>query len=383
MRLRTLAVCAVTALAVSLGLPGGPAAAEPPARPGDLVSSSLTSFHPLPGRPTNTRAWHITYRSTTAKGAPNVVSGTVIVPRDGHRGPRPLVTYAVGTVGMADHCAPSAGFPYGTTLEGNLIQLLTLRGWAVAVTDYEGLGTPGEHTYTVGPAEGHAVLDAARAALRLPQAGLDPGTPVGIMGYSQGGQAGAWAAELHDSYAPELNLKGTATGGVPADLPAVAAYDDGGVGAGLILMAAVGQNAAYPELHLERYLNQRGRDHVEFLKRHCVAVNTVAGLFRRISEVTVRNPLDQPDWQRVLHLSDLGRHAPDRPVYLYHGVVDELIPYTVGRALRDHWCAKGAAVHWTSLPLAEHIAGAVTQAVPAGDWLARRFAGEPERGDCG
>ncbi|ARZ69367.1 lipase [Streptomyces albireticuli] len=390
MRLRSIALTAVTALAVSLGV--GTATASPTAAagpraeaaksPGDVVSSAPTSFHPLPGQPTNTKAWHVTYRSTTAKGTPNVVSGTVIVPQDGRKGPRPLVTYAVGTVGLGDQCAPSAGFPYGTTLEANLIQQLTLRGWAVAVTDYEGLGTPGEHTYTVGRAEGHAVLDAARAALRLPEAGLSKDAPVGIMGYSQGGQATSWAAELHDSYAPELNLKGTATGGVPADLLKTADYNNGGIGAGLVLMAAVGQDAAYPELGLERYLNDKGRFFVNLMRERCVGVEAVAGLFKKISDVTVRNPLYEADWQRVLRSSDLGRHAPDRPVYLYHGVIDELIPYEVGTRLRADWCAKDATVQWKSLPLGEHVLGVITESIPAANWLADRFAGKPTSGNC-
>ncbi|MDT0449010.1 lipase family protein [Streptomyces hesseae] len=384
MHLRRTALAAVAALAVTFGLSGGASAAggTDTGSPGDIVGAAPTSFHPLPGQPTNTRAWHVTYRSTTARGTPNVVSGTVIVPQDGRTGPRPLITYAVGTVGIADQCAPSAGFPRGTTLEANLIQLLTARGWAVAVTDYEGLGTPGDHTYTVGRAEGHAVLDAARAALRLPQAGLGPDTPVGIMGYSQGGQAGSWAAELHDSYAPELDVRGTATGGVPADLLKTADFNNGGVGAGLVLMAAVGQNAAFPELRLDSYLNDKGRAYVDFLKSHCVVIDVAAGLFKRIGDVTVRNPLYEADWQRVLRASALGTHAPDHPVYLYHGVIDELIPYEVGQRLRADWCAKGATVQWKSLPLAEHVAGVIAESIPAANWLAERFAGRPVRGNC-
>ncbi|MEU3352767.1 lipase family protein [Streptomyces sp. NPDC037389] len=384
MHLRRTALAAVAALAVTFGLSGGASAAggTDTGSPGDIVSAAPTSFHPLPGQPTNTRAWHVTYRSTTARGTPNVVSGTVIVPQDGRTGPRPLITYAVGTVGIADQCAPSAGFPRGTTLEANLIQLLTARGWAVAVTDYEGLGTPGDHTYTVGRAEGHAVLDAARAALRLPQAGLGPDTPVGIMGYSQGGQAGSWAAELHDSYAPELDVRGTATGGVPADLLKTADFNNGGVGAGLVLMAAVGQNAAFPELRLDSYLNDKGRAYVDFLKSHCVVIDAAAGLFKRIGDVTVRNPLYEADWQRVLRASTLGTHAPDHPVYLYHGVIDELIPYEVGRKLRADWCAKGATVRWKSLPLAEHVTGVIAESIPAANWLAERFAGRPVEGNC-
>ncbi|KIZ16700.1 lipase family protein [Streptomyces natalensis] len=388
MHRRSSALTAVAALTLALGLSGSSTAADRTAadhQPGDLVSSSPTSFHPLPGEPTNTRAWQITYRSTTAKGTPNTVSGTVIVPKDGHTGPRPLITYAVGTVGLADSCAPSAGFPKGTTMEANLIQQLTARGWAVAVTDYEGLGTPGDHTYTVGRAEGQAVLDAARAAQRLPEAaasGVTRNSPVGIMGYSQGGQATSWAAELHRSYAPELRVKGTATGGVPADLLKVADHNNGNIGAGLILMAAVGQNAAFHELHLDSYLNDKGRHYVDFMKKNCVAADTVAGLFKKISDVTVRNPLDELDWRARLRASDLGTRTPDAPVYLYHGTADELIPYGVGKQLRADWCARGATVQWTSLPLGEHVLGAIVGATPAADWLADRFADKPTSGNC-
>ncbi|MER5299075.1 lipase family protein [Streptomyces lasiicapitis] len=352
------------------------------AAPGDVVSSEPSAFHPLPGQPTNTKAWKIHYRSTTAKGTPNTVSGTVIVPQDGRTGPRPLVTYAVGTVGVGDHCAPSAGFPRGTTMEANLIQQLTLRGWAVAVTDYEGLGTPGDHTYTVGRSAGHAVLDAARAAIRLPEAGLSKDSPVGIMGYSQGGQATSWAAELHGSYAPDLKVKGTATGGVPGDLMKVAAFNDGSYGSGLIFMAAIGQNAAYPELKLESYLNPAGKALIGALRNSCVADGAVLGSFKRIKDMTTKNPLDQPDWQQRLRDSQVGTRAPDAPVYLYHALADELIPYGVGKQVRTDWCARNANVEWHSILLGEHVSGVITQSPLAVQWLAERFAGKAAKGNC-
>lgn len=393
MRLRSTALAAVTALALSAAIPAAAAtaseagtaradAAQAAGRPGDLVSSAPSAFHPLPGQPTGTKAWKIHYRSTTADGAPNTVSGTVIVPQDGRIGPRPLITYAVGTVGMGDSCAPSNNLPHGTAMEANLIQQLTLRGWAVVVTDYEGLGTPGVHTYTVGPSAGHAVLDAARAATRLPEAGLPADTPIGIMGYSQGGQAGGWAAELHGSYAPELKVKGTAIGGVPADLLKVAASNDGSFGSGLIFMAAAGQDAAFPELRLDSYLNPAGKALVAGMKENCVAVDAVAGSFKRISDLTTRNPLDQPDWQARLGQSRLGRTAPAAPVYQYHALADELIPYGVGRGLRSDWCARGANVEFDTIWVGEHVSGVITQSLAVGQWLADRFAGRPTRPDC-
>ncbi|MCX4958833.1 lipase family protein [Streptomyces virginiae] len=384
MRLRSTPLATVTALAAlaaSAAIPTATAAATAPA-PGDVVSSAPSAFHPLPGQPTGTKAWKIHYRSTTVDGAPNIVTGTVIVPQDGRTGPRPLITYAVGTVGMGDSCAPSDNLPRGTAMEANLIQQLTLRGWAVVVTDYEGLGTPGVHTYTVGPSAGHAVLDAARAAQRLPEAGLSANGPVGIMGYSQGGQAGGWAAELQGSYAPELQVKGTATGGVPADLLKVAEFNNGSYGSGLIFMAAAGQDAAFPELDLDSYLNPAGKALVAGMKESCVAINSITGSFKRISDLTTRDPLARPDWQAALNRSRLGGTAPAAPVYQYHALGDELIPYGVGRRLRSDWCARGANVEFDTVWVGEHVSGVITHSLAAGNWLADRFAGRPTHANC-
>lgn len=374
-------VVALTAITLAPAAPVAQAApptprtgAEPAAEPGDLLSATPTAFRTEPMGATKTDAWRIEYRSTTARGRPNIVSGTVVLPRDGKPGPRPLVTWGVGAVGLADSCAPSTQFPHGTSAEAAVINLALRRGWAVVVTDYEGLGRPGTHTYTVGRAEGQAMLDAARAAQQLPGAGLSARSPVGIVGYSQGGQGAGWAAELHHSYAPELRVRGTVAGGVPADLLRTAAFDDAGGSAGLVLMAAIGQQAAFPELRLGRYLTAQGRDHAAYIKHACVPISTIAGLFGRLADVTVRDPLERPDWQRRLRASDLGTRAPDQPVYLYQGTADELIPYEVGSQLRDDWRARGASVRWMTYPL-EHVPTALAGVPPALDWLSERLAG--------
>jgi hypothetical protein len=59
------------------------------------------------------------------------------------------------------------------------------------MTDYQGLGTPGLHTYVNRIAEGNAMLDAGRAATRLLGTSLDPYGPVAFWGHSQGGGAAA------------------------------------------------------------------------------------------------------------------------------------------------------------------------------------------------
>ncbi|HET6288902.1 MAG TPA: lipase family protein [Amycolatopsis sp.] len=343
-----------------------------------VFADPLTLF-PMP-----VDAWQLIYRSTSATGAPNAVSGTLLVPRTPwSRGPRPLVSYAVGTHGLGDDCAPSYKLRTGTENEIALIGQALLAGWAVVLSDYEGLGTPGPHTYAVGRAEGHAVLDAARAAARVPGSGVSPSAPVGLFGYSQGGQATAFAAELAPTYAPELNVVGVATGGVPADLAEVARFNDGNVGFSLVLAAAAGYDAAYADVPFEEILNDRGRATVPRVARACTAELATIAPFGRLAEfVTVPDPLADPRWRARLAENRAGNHAPAAPVYLYHGTLDELIPFAVGQDLRSAWCARGAEVRWQPIPLAEHILGVSVGGPAAMTWLGDRFAGRPASSNC-
>jgi alpha-beta hydrolase superfamily lysophospholipase len=95
---------------------------------------------------------------------------------------------------------------------------MVARGFAIVMTDYQGLGTPGLHTYVNRVAQGNAMLDAARAAKKLTGTSLKPDGPLAFWGYSQGGGAAASAAELASRYAPELKVVGTYAGAPHADL---------------------------------------------------------------------------------------------------------------------------------------------------------------------
>ncbi|SFD16038.1 lipase family protein [Streptomyces aidingensis] len=357
-------------------------------RPGDLVSAEPSVFRPTPTTTAEVTSWKITYRSTGALGRPNVVSGTLLVPEDGAGGPdrpRPLISYAVGTVGLGDQCAPSAGFPSGTTAEGGLIALLLARGWAVVVTDYEGLGTPGTHTYTVARSAGKAVLDAARAARRLPGAaglGITADSPIGLMGYSQGGQSVSWAAQLQPFYAPELDIAGTVAGGTPSRLRFSELQEESPYGVAFTLMSLIGQDAAYPGLHLDRYLNETGRALAARMADGCLNENIAAGAAYSLPDITTSDPADSRYWQFRLGQQDLGGIAPRHPVFVYHGDADVLIPPQLGRELADAWCTRGAAVRTEIIPGADHLGAVRPGALMGADWLAGRFTGTPATGTC-
>lgn len=141
-----------------------------------------------------------------------------------------LVAVAPGTMGQGDPCATSLGLQHPLRINGRTVSVgyedlavyrLLAKGIAVVVTDYPGLGaTDRLHTYVNTVDEGHAVLDAVRAARSLPGTSITSGSRVALC-FSQGGGATAAAAELQPSYAPDVTLAGTYSGAPPADLTEV------------------------------------------------------------------------------------------------------------------------------------------------------------------
>ena len=128
------------------------------------------------------------------------MSGTLAIPK-GHapKGGWPVISWAHGTTGVADACAPSRSGGSGPALLGRWLKA----GYAVVRTDYEGLGTPGEHPFLIGRSEGSSVLDAARAARKLDNRICKRFV---IAGHSQGGQSALWAASMAPSYTSDLKL---------------------------------------------------------------------------------------------------------------------------------------------------------------------------------
>jgi hypothetical protein len=399
-RLRRLGVAVTALVALTLAAcdppPDEDAFYTPPAslpsQPGAVIRSRTSTFTLDPLNRTQAagiRSWQVLYRSTDATGGANAVSGTVLVPDAPWTGsgPRPLVVYAPGTRGVGDDCAPSYTLAHGTDYEMLFIKALLDQGWAVTISDYEGLGTPGTHTYVVGQSEGRALIDAARATLRLSATGLSSSAPVAFYGYSQGGGAAGWAAQMESTYGSELNVRATVAGGIPGDLTAVAEFLEGSPFVALELLASIGLDAAYPELDLEDYVNDRGRELLAETDTFCLtSVDGIAtvletALSSRMDYVHT-DPLATPQWKARLAENKLGATKPAAPVFQYHALFDEMVELQQASDLRRTWCNRGANVTWSTLPLAEHALGLV-EGQPLGiAWLSARFAGIPTFGNC-
>lgn len=367
--------------------------AQVPAAPGTLLRHEAMDFYLDPVKLIKhpATATRIMYSSTDTQGAPVAVTGTVLVPKLPWRGDgeRPAIGYAAGTQGVGDQCAPSRTLSTGEQYEAVGISSLLAQGYAVVLTDYEGLGTAGMHTYMVRQTQAHAVLDSLRAAQQVPGTGLSDSTPTALVGYSQGGGASAAAAELAPSYAPELNVKSAVVGAPPADLTAVSDNIDGGKSAAFLFFALAGQLAAYG-VDPQDYLNDVGQ---EVYERASTACSTDGSAFAGLDSATLTRTgetfpqLVRTDARlaRIIAEQTLGAdgRVPEVPVMIAHSYTDDVIPYRLGRDLGRSWCEAGARVRFDGLLTPTHVGGYVAALPRMVTFLDRSLQGKRTLDSCG
>ncbi|MCX3061628.1 lipase family protein [Streptomyces beihaiensis] len=393
-----------------------PAFYDPPHRLPDANGALVRSEHlplalslpglygPLPGTATR-----IMYRTTDSGGRPAAATGAYIEPTARWRGagPRPLVVLAPGTMGQGDQCAASLGLQHPITFNGRTLSVgyedlaiyrLLARGVAVVVTDYIGLGTTDRlHTYVNRVDEGHAVLDAVRAARALPHASVTAASRVGLYGYSQGGGATASAAELRASYAPDVHLSGTYAGAPPADLSETTKGIDGTDLAGALGWSLNGFLQSDPDLRpvAEAHLNDKGRAALKDLSTMCVGDAILAYHSVHSSSWTTDGKslaqviAAEPRLRAFLAEQRIGRIEPSGPVRVATGVHDNLVPHAQARRLAVDWCGKGAQVTYVPVrvpslgrALINHFVPLVADQGPAIRWLTDRLSGKPATSDC-
>lgn len=381
--------------------------------PGTVVDTQ--PYPPLLSIPNQQGPWpsgaqRIMYRTTDAHGAATAASGTYFdasLPWIG-AGPRPLVVLGPGTQGQGDQCAPSRLFqdgihynaPLDFAVEYEVLQVHALlsRGIDVVVTDYQGLGTAGMHSYVDRRAQGHAMLDAARAVKALPGSRIGDDNPIGFWGYSQGGGAAASAAEMQPSYAPDLDVRGTYAGGPPADLRTVAAALDGGLATGLLGYAVNSIYAGYPETRadIDGALAPAGRQALDEIAAQCVPETIARYGLHRTTEWTkdgrsLAELIDAlPSVSAVVDEQRIGRSTPGSPVLIVQGRNDDLIPHNQATRLAADWCAQGATVEFRTEEIPPIAPGFVVghglpmvSGLPSAlDWMTDRFDGVPARSGC-
>lgn len=345
----------------------------PEGTPGELIWAEEVDA------PADATAWKVLYHSESIEGDDIAVSGVVVAP-DGEApdGGRPVVTWAHGTVGLADVCAPSKEGSVTDTVPG--LQQMLDAGYVAVATDYEGLGTPGVHPFLVGESEGRGVLDIARAAQDIPDAGAS--NAVAIWGMSQGGHAALFAAQIAPEYAPDLDVVGVAAGAPVGNLPLlldVASSVPDFVG--FVVMGGMGFAAAYPEADVDAILTPQGREEAVVVEEQCAAevLETFAG---PVEQTLAENPNDVPPWPALLEENTPGAVATDAPIHVFQGSEDALVPEFVTDEYVGRVCDLGSVVELVVYPGADH-SGVFEPALEENlSWIADRFAGAEASDTC-
>lgn len=346
----------------------------PLGEPGDVIKSE-----PVEAPGLNGDAYRVMYHSQSLEGDDIAVTGLVAVPEsappdDGY----PVVSWAHGTTGIADQCAPSKD-----PADANFIavgnQLLD-QGYLAVGTDYEGLGTPGRHPYIVGESEARGVIDIVRAARNLDFAHASREWLA--WGHSQGGHAALWAAEVAPAWAPELDLMGTVAGAPPSQLRLIYEALKASPFRYYLLMAGAGFAAAYPDLDLADVATDLALSKLDVVDEGCEDAIADAYADDTIEDLLRTDPYTLPDWKEAIDAQEPGTSRTEDPILIIHGGSDEQIPVVSSELLLDRMCGFDQVVTRRVYEGQSH-AGVIGVSLPDMlTWMADRFAGTPAPNDC-
>ena len=320
-------------IAAPKGLPAFYAVPDPlPGDTGTLVKSEKVPVDGLHGT-----AYRVMYASEGVDGEPVAVTGTILVPdkpapADGY----PVVTWAHGTNGMADVCAPSLEPGNSAPLANALLD----KGWLVTATDYQGEGTPGLHPYIAGTNSAHNAIDIVRAAHELPDTKVSDDYVV--WGHSQGGHTAMFTLDQGADYAPELNLKGVVAGAPPSQFAFIYNYLLSSPFRYYLLMAGGGLHAAYGDERapLDQVFTPEGMKLLPLLDQGCAGdlADKVGGL--DVSKLSKGDPFKVPAWKKILEENDPQYFSKPSaaPLLIIQGGNDEQIPVVSTEVLAKHLC---------------------------------------------
>ncbi|HEX7848521.1 MAG TPA: lipase family protein [Sphingomonas sp.] len=350
-------------------------------------AGTLIAAQPVEDAPPNVRAWRIEYWTSGDRNQPIRVTGMVIAPRDrSTAGPRRVIAWTHGLIGIAKRCAPSLGNTNFTLIP--TLDDVVRRGYTVVAPDYPGLGSDMVHPVLVGTSEGKSTLDAVRAARGIPEA--DAGSRFAVWGESQGGHAALWTGQLWSSYAPDLQLVGIA-----AIVPATDLHRNFKEGSDARVRALL---TAYTATSWSRYygasmsiLGSRSVQNVmtRLADNNCVnfdakpKLGTIIGIV--IAQRAIRN-LDlgtkQP-WGRLMRENSPSAAAIKVPALIATGTGDTIVAPAVVRDFARAACASGKTVRFVSVQGGEHGTVARTEAQATLGWIDARFAGGRAPSNCG
>lgn len=333
-----------------------------------------------------TNAWQILYRTTDVRGKAMATVTTLIQPKNPDN--TKLLSYHFAEDSSSEQCAPSyslesnsnASYPV-SPFDLMLIDAALTRGWYVNVPDYEGPHS----VFTCGVTSGRGILDSLRAVLSSRRTSkLKSSADVTLWGYSGGALATGWAAELQPTYAPELKLLGAAMGGTPANINATINAVNKGASAGLIPAGFFGLSQQYPELnaYLQSHLLPDKKAAFDQAAGQCLGAVGVEFAYQDVFTYFKPNFLNGFVPELILAENKMGLFKPRIPLYMYHSINDEIVPFPPTQALVKKYCEEGSSIQFVEDSSTHHGTLAVVGATDAFVWLMERMNGTAAKHGC-
>ncbi len=357
--------------------------------PGEVIRARSTRIKLGPGIQLPFKTYQVLYRTTDRTNTPIATVSTIIIPTNNRPATdRKMIAYQTAYDGLGPACRPSYSLQTGrVALQGAEVLLMLnmlRRGWTIVTSDYEG---PND-SWGVGPTTARGVLDGIRAAQSYAPAGFDKGvdTKIGMMGYSGGGNASAWANEYAPTYAPELNIVGAAYGGVGADLETIVKSLDGELYAGIAFAGIVGVTSAYPEVDMNKFLNNKGKKLFRDLKspkNQCISDFFLRHPFERFRSYTTHpDILHTPEFQAMRAENALGRFTPKAKTLWYAPYFDEMGSWWANQRVARNFCKAGTPLSFQTSYIEEHAMQAILKPWDAQKWIDDRFKDRPFKSNC-
>ena len=287
------------------------------------------------------------------------------------------MSWAHGTTGTGDRCAPSRLTPYSPPMAAELVGA----GFVVAGTDYYGQDGFEEdtavHPYLVGEIEGRNVLDIARSARR----GFGAGSTVVTWGHSQGGHASLWAHGIASSYASELDLVGSAAFAPVTDVASFAARGVTDPAMTPITVEIVqGWATGYEQVDFGDVLIPEAAERARLTVQECVGgIEGIGG--DPVGTVFQKQPSRLDAWAEAAQLN-AAPAAGDAPVLLSHGGRDGLVSIEATDDYAASLCGAGVDAQYYRLPQGDHTSAMGEVVDDAAWWTLGRVLGAPAPSNC-
>ncbi|CAJ0546645.1 Ff.00g012720.m01.CDS01 [Fusarium sp. VM40] len=313
--------------------------------------------------------WQILYRTNDNFDKATATVLTVLVPYKADY--TKVLSYQIAEDAAYIGCAPSYAF-----------QLRLQLGWVVISPDHEGP----KAAYLANKLAGYATLDGIRAAINSANfTGIAADPRVAMWGYSGGSIASAAAAELQQSYAPELRIAGAALGGTVPKIPSVIKSINKSPLAGIIPAGMIGLGQQYPELGaiLDAGVLPKYKAKFDAVAKQCF-VTDVLSFFSQDVVSMLKDPaiLDQEPAKSILEENALGKHSPSIPLFIYKSIQDQVSPIKDTDDLVKTYCSGGTKIQYNRDLISEHGSLAIVGAGKALSWLIDIMNGKGAPSQC-